>query len=66
LNGTFHWYPGIDFFSVESCKLKVPARATVTPKVEEHLVARTLEADQLENVKTHNLGRNREAENTGT
>jgi len=34
--------------------------------VEEDLVARTLEADQLENVKTHNLGRNREAKNTGT
>jgi len=66
LNGTFHWYPGIGFFSIESCKLKVPARATVTPKVEEDLVARTLEADQLKNVKTHNLGRNREAENTGT
>jgi len=53
-------------FSDESFELKVPTRATITPEVKEHFIAGALEAFELKDMKTHQIGRNGETKNPGS
>jgi hypothetical protein len=55
INRSTHCCPRSKLLSVKRCKLKLLARTTIAPKVEENLVSRKLKTSELENVKTHQM-----------